>query len=159
MEKALGYKGDARYVAFYWTPAGDEAMYEDGLMAGTGEWPAWLDYVRHSLVESHLEPYNLGSSDFDADHYLVLDRQERRVYVATVSAARQFLAAQHSQRQGQKAVHLTSEDLLKITEAIRQPTATPVGKVDIAEVEARLQAAQQEHDAMLRWMDQQQGAE
>jgi hypothetical protein len=27
LEAAIGYTGDAHYVAFYWTPGGDEAMY------------------------------------------------------------------------------------------------------------------------------------
>jgi len=26
LEEALGYDGSARWVAFYWTPAGDEAV-------------------------------------------------------------------------------------------------------------------------------------
>jgi hypothetical protein len=46
-------------------------------------------------VAPQLAPYNLGSSDFEAEHCLVLDRQERRAYVAPVKAARAFLQAQH----------------------------------------------------------------
>ena len=33
-ERAFGYDGEARYVAFYWTPVGDEAMYDDGQVVG-----------------------------------------------------------------------------------------------------------------------------
>jgi hypothetical protein len=36
--KAIGYTGDARYVAFNWTPYGDEAEYFDGRRSATGSW-------------------------------------------------------------------------------------------------------------------------
>jgi hypothetical protein len=35
-ERAFGYDGEARYVCFYWTPLGDEAMYDDGQIAADG---------------------------------------------------------------------------------------------------------------------------
>jgi hypothetical protein len=36
LAKAFGYKGEARYVSFQWTPYGDEADYADGRLSGTG---------------------------------------------------------------------------------------------------------------------------
>jgi hypothetical protein len=42
LAKAFGYRGDARFVAFYWTPAGDEVVYDDGMRSGTGEPWAFL---------------------------------------------------------------------------------------------------------------------
>lgn len=117
LEDALGYDGEARWVAFYWSPAGDEAMFDDGRASGDGDWWGWLAYVDHPAVDAHLWqkcprcdgegttntdpcdvcdgagllPLNLGSSDFEADQWLVIDRQERRAYAATVAAARRFL--------------------------------------------------------------------
>ena len=41
---ALGYKGEARYVSFQWTPYGDEADYADGRLSGTGNWQASSPY-------------------------------------------------------------------------------------------------------------------
>ena len=38
LKEALGYEGDARFVAFYWSPDGDEAMYDDGQTSGDGDW-------------------------------------------------------------------------------------------------------------------------
>ncbi len=149
MEKALGYERDARYVAFYWTPAGDQAMYDDGEISGTGEWPAWLDFTQHPLVDPHLQRYDFGSSDFEADDYLLLDRQERKAYVAPVHVARDFLAAQHPPR---PRVNLTATP-----DALRSALAQTL-QVDMAQVEAQAQVAQEEHLAMLRWLDQQ-GAE
>jgi hypothetical protein len=40
-ERALGYDGDARCVAFYWTPAGDDAMYDDGPWPPCGRQGRW----------------------------------------------------------------------------------------------------------------------
>jgi len=53
LETALGYEGDARFVAFYWEPAGDEAMYDDGRISGTGCWTGYLAYVDHPAVASY----------------------------------------------------------------------------------------------------------
>jgi hypothetical protein len=36
LAKAIGYTGDARYVAFNWTSYGDEADYSDGRISATG---------------------------------------------------------------------------------------------------------------------------
>ena len=33
---AIGYKGDARFVSFQWTPYGDEAEYSNGRISATG---------------------------------------------------------------------------------------------------------------------------
>jgi hypothetical protein len=42
LAKAMGYKGDARFVSFQWTPYGDEADYSDGRISATGNWQAFL---------------------------------------------------------------------------------------------------------------------
>jgi hypothetical protein len=34
LAKAIGYKGEARFVSFQWTPYGDEAEYSDGVSSG-----------------------------------------------------------------------------------------------------------------------------
>ncbi len=72
----------------------------------TGEWPTWLDFTQYPLVDPHLQRYNFGSSDFKAEDYLLLDRQERKLYVAHgvahVHAARKFLAAQQPPRPGSR---------------------------------------------------------
>jgi hypothetical protein len=54
LPKALGYMGEARYVSFQWTPYGDEADYSDGRLSGTGNWQAFLAYIRHPVVSLFL---------------------------------------------------------------------------------------------------------
>jgi len=92
--KAIGYNGEARFVSFHWTPGGDEADYDDGQRAGTGEWEGYLMFVGHPTVYPHLTQYNLGDSDSEAQHALILDRQERALYVASIKDAETFLAQQ-----------------------------------------------------------------
>ncbi len=59
LAKAIGYSGDARYVAFNWTPFGDEAEYFDGRRSATGNWQAFLAYIQHPAVSPLLESYDL----------------------------------------------------------------------------------------------------
>ena len=146
-EGALGYDGDARYVAFYWQPAGDEVMYDDGQVSADGDWWAWIDFVNHPAVYHHLLwpcpqchgvgttnqlenetctvcdgagrlPLNLGNSDEEATHWLILDRQERKFYVAPIATARRFL-----QEQWPPPPELTPEEQASIFEAFQEAVA------------------------------------
>jgi hypothetical protein len=51
LAETFGYPGQARYVAFHWTPSGDEVYYDDGRLGGTGASWAFLTYKRHPAVE------------------------------------------------------------------------------------------------------------
>ncbi|HZA28988.1 MAG TPA: hypothetical protein VE735_05250 [Gammaproteobacteria bacterium] len=96
LEQALGYDGKARYVAFYWELAGDELAWADDRVSIIGaNWHAWLMYIQHPSVAHCLEPYELGNSDESARHWLLLDRQERILYVGTTPDVACFLA-QHT---------------------------------------------------------------
>ena len=83
LAEAIGYPGCSRYVAFYWTPYGDEVMYSDGRISADGHWHAWLLFIRHKSIAPHLQGYNLGSSDEEATHWLLVDRETCRMYVGT----------------------------------------------------------------------------
>jgi hypothetical protein len=84
LAQAIGYKGNARYVAFHWTPYGDEAEYYDGRISSTGNWQAFLAYIQHPAVSPFLIEYDLGSSDSEAKHALILDREKHEVLIAPV---------------------------------------------------------------------------
>jgi hypothetical protein len=94
LAKAIGYTGEARYVAFNWTPFGDEAEYFDGRRSATGNWQAFLAYIQHPAVSPALEGYDLGSSDSEAKHCLILDREKVELMIAPVMEARVFLTEQ-----------------------------------------------------------------
>lgn len=64
-------------MAFYWSPMGDEARYDDGLRSDDADGAAYLAFVEHPTVEPQLRPFDLGSSEGEAQHWLVLDREDR----------------------------------------------------------------------------------
>ncbi len=180
LEAALGYDGGARHVAFYWQPAGDEVMYDDGQIGGDGDWWAWIEFENHRAIAPHLWlpcprcegrgttntlendpcdacdgsgllPLNLGSSDFEADHWLILDRQERKFYVAPIVTARRFL-----QEQWPPLPELTPEEeqtffeaLQKAVEELHHAWHPPSSE----ELEACLIASLQLCGEMVAWLD------
>src|SRR5687768_10155792 len=79
---AIGYRGKARFVSFQWTPAGDETEYSDGHVTATGNWQAFLAFIHHPAVSSHLSDYDFGSSDSEAKHALILDQEKQALFVA-----------------------------------------------------------------------------
>ena len=93
LESALGYPLGRRYLAVWWEPAGDGAVWDDGVVSTDAEWEAFLAYVQHPVVAPALAPYNLGSSDTPAVHRLLLDLEERRAYIGPAGAVARFLRA------------------------------------------------------------------
>ncbi len=96
LAEAIGYPGRARYVAFYWTPCGDEIMYSDGRLSADGHWHAWLLFTRHRRVAPHISPYNLGNSDEEATHWLLFDRETCALYVGTAGEVLRALRGQYA---------------------------------------------------------------
>lgn len=92
---AFGYRGDARFVGFRWSPLGDQLAYSDGVSSGTGEGWAFLAFKRHRHIAPLLEPFALGSSETDATHWLLIDRKASRAAVVPAVEARHFLVGQH----------------------------------------------------------------
>jgi hypothetical protein len=158
LEQALGYEGQHRYVAFWWEPAGDELAWDDGQSGVVGaNWHAWLTYVQHPHITPYLEPYELGSSDEPAQHWLLLDRQERVLYVGTVNDAASFLA-QHAPSAPaitpgedvismEDALNMAIEELLASMREIPPPDPDEIRKC--MEKQARLEAD------LKAWLDHQ----
>lgn len=84
LETVLGYEGQQRWVGFWWEPAGDELAWSDGASSTVGaDWAAWQLWTEHPRVAPALDGYDFGSSDADGRHMLLLDREERAVYVVS----------------------------------------------------------------------------
>jgi hypothetical protein len=96
LEQAVGYQNyrNARFLALWWEPCGDEVMVSDGLVTFTGLWSRYLAYMQHSVVHPHLVAYNLGSSDCPADHHLLIDLAERQAFIGTGEEADKLLTTQ-----------------------------------------------------------------
>lgn len=182
LEQALGYDGDARYVAFYWEPAGDEVRYDDGQVGGDGEWWAWLDFTGHPAVAPHLLlpcprrhgagttnqlenepcdfcdgtgrlPLNLGNSDEEADHWLILDRQEGKLYTAPAAVARRFLQQQWppprewAPEEQEAIIEAVKNAVVKISHEWQPPSEE--------ELQAMLEKSMQTCAEMAAWLDSQ----
>lgn len=90
-EKAMGYDGELKWVAFYWEPCGDEARYDDGFCSADCNWHGFLAFTNHPRISPLLKSYNLGSSDFEADHWLLVDLIERELYVGSKTEIKGFI--------------------------------------------------------------------
>lgn len=152
LAETFGYPGQARYVSFHWIPEGDEVLYDDGRMSGTGASWAFLSYRRHRAVEPLLTSWNLGYSDVDAEHCLIIDRAAGRASVAPLAKAQPFLLAQHP-----PPPPLTPEQRAeaeqKLKEIIDQVREQHV-RIDPQEIARRMTEQRQAMARMISWLDQ-----
>jgi len=149
LEAAVGYPGGARWVALCWTSLGDTCLYDDGRLSGTGHGWAYLGFVRHAAVAPHLRHADLGSSEDEGRERILLDRTERRAYLAVASQARSFLREQFPAEQ---EVELTADQWRAIVEDVRQRMLSrPLPGMD------QLMRQMREHSAlvadMIRFLD------
>lgn len=97
-----------RFVGLHWEQCGDELAWSDGRIAYCGApWHAWSNLMHHPfnpyaeggrpflpvwwLQDHHVD---LGASDSSATHWLVIDRETNRGYVAPVELARRIVESQ-----------------------------------------------------------------
>lgn len=154
LEQAIDYSGTAQFVAFYWSPMGDEAMYDDGVVSADGQWPAYQTFIYHPKVAPHLRPYNLGSSDGEATHWLLLDRTERKLYALPAGQAAVVLHQQWNNRPDAPPHLAALSDLQSVVNAFADMTGWQEIQVDMAEVERRMQAHQARLNELVAWLDQ-----
>lgn len=134
--EAIGYPGPARYVAFYWTPCGDEIMYSDGRLSTDGHWHAWLLFTRHKGVAPHIAPYNLGSSDEEATYWLLVDQKTCALYVGMPSEVLRALRGQYadqapaSEAQGDDIpIEITLEDFRGLIDSFVEVSGPQPGEI------------------------------
>lgn len=147
LEAAIGYDGPARWVAFYWQSAGDEACWDDGRSSLCGaNWPAYLAYTQHQKVWPHLALYDFGSSDEPARHWLVLDRETRQLYAAPWDVAAAALRLQERSDPLPTLGELpTADELLAL---LSQTLYT-----DPAQIAAQMAQAAQDCRQLEDWLD------
>ncbi|CUS04219.2 protein of unknown function [Candidatus Promineifilum breve] len=102
---ALGYEGEARYVAIWWERGGDEAAWSDGRLSVVGAgWAAYLELIRANFEVGWAAGWlvregRLGSSDDEATHRLVIDREKECAWFVPFEEAREVLQTQWSMRE------------------------------------------------------------
>jgi len=90
-EDALGYPRAFRWVAFFWEPCGDEAIFDDGYCSTDGNPWGFLQFILHPNVKPLLSDCHLGSSDSEATHWLLCDLESRDVFVGEKAEVKAFL--------------------------------------------------------------------
>lgn len=154
LEQAVGYRRgeEARYLALWWEPCGDEVMVSDGYISFTGHWPGYLAYVQHRHIYPHLVGFNLGSSECEADFRLVIDRVDRAAYILPSSQASGLLA---SQWEGDNAPAvpqvLSLDDLEVVIKRIVEQWQPPSNQ----EVMTRMSEDRAAVQALCTWLDNQ----
>ncbi|HTP11148.1 MAG TPA: hypothetical protein VMP08_22995 [Anaerolineae bacterium] len=153
LEAAVGYRGAAHFFGLYWTPAGDEAMVTDGRTTHDGCWWGYQAFVDHPVVMLALagHRYDLGSSDSDATHWLVIDRETRTASLAPRAAAEQFLAEQHP---ALPCIELTPKEWEALVKDVSAQLRRSMEEVDLCDVREQLAAQNTIVGEMTAWLDQ-----
>jgi hypothetical protein len=149
LEEALGYARGARYFATWWQPEGDEAMISDGFVTAMGQWIGFLAYVEHPRIDPELSHYELGASDCPAQFWLVIDREDRKAYVARPADAQKFLVSQWPE----EATLLNPVQLDQILEALDRWLAED-RQATVGDVMAWMEANQKAAAALRAWLDE-----
>ena len=92
LETLIGYLSDRRYLAIWWQSEDDEMCYCDGDETRTdGIWAPWYSYITHPKMRKYFKPYSLGIHTTIPDHFLLLDRKHRRLYVGDENHVMEFV--------------------------------------------------------------------
>jgi hypothetical protein len=151
LAKVLGYKGDARYISFKRTPFGDGVEYSDGHVSANGNWQAFLAYIQHPAVSPFHEGFDLGSSESEAKHALLLDRAQQEIYIAPVREVGDFLKWRWPQLSPSRKYQ--EENIAKIAIALKHRKQPH--DIDIEEIQQRIEEQHVLIETMLSWLDKQ----
>lgn len=154
LEEAVGYRNehDARYLALWWEPCGDEVMVSDGYVTFTGHWPGYLAYIQHKVVFPQVIGFQLGSSEEPARQHLVIDLKERQAMVMPAKEADQLLASQWRQETNPVVpITLSLDELEKWLEGLAENHPVP----NMEELMRRMEEDRQHVSVLQRWLDEQ----
>jgi len=150
-EAALGYSGGLKWVAFYWEPCGDEAVFDDGFCSGDCSWHGFLNFVEHPKVKPWLAEYDLGSSEFEAKHWLLCDLVSREVYVGERAEVNKFLQEETSKTlPASPPLEVTKEELTEIHKRVLENIKAELKEVptpSMLEIEAEMK---KQHEAVAK---------
>lgn len=153
-EEALGYQGELRWVAFYWEPCGDEAMFDDGFCSADCNWWGFIRFVGHPRVIPWLADYDLGSSDFEAKHWLLCDLESREVYVGEKAEVKSFLKAETEKvLPNPSKIECSDEELKKAHVEIYEKIMAEIRSMptpSMAEVEEKMRREQEAVEKMVK---------
>lgn len=153
LEQAVGYRNyrDARYLALWWEPCGDEAMVSDGLVTFTGLWPGYLAFVQHRAVHPQVAAYNLGSSEDPAEYRLFIDLEERLAFIAPCREAEGLVTSQWGNPQEKPVTISPAEMETWLADLTEQLSYFP----SMDELLSQMAEDQKHVDTLQHWLDEQ----
>jgi hypothetical protein len=147
LAKAMGYKGDARFVSFHWMHKEVEIEYSDGRTSAIASYSPYFLYIQHPAVKPHLKAYDLGyPHQSEATHALILDREKLELYIAPVEVAEAFLTQQP--RPIQQPVRKTQQEFIAMSTNAMQADEHPD-----AAMQRRIEANYTLIMELRRWLD------
>jgi hypothetical protein len=104
LSRLFGYRGIRRWVSFYWNGELKGPRFPwhfDGHATGPVNRSAWETFINHRLVLAHnhrredgyaIKRFEFGSERYAASHWLLLDRQDRRLFAGTEAEVKRFIS-------------------------------------------------------------------
>ncbi len=96
-DEPLGCSGNRRFFALYWSRADRVPILNDGFFEIVGAPDPYRVWRYHPKVIAALAGYNIGDAALTVDHWLLVDRKLRALYVGK---ARDVLAVLDLQKNG-----------------------------------------------------------
>ena len=127
-----------------WSP-----MVAQRMMAAGGGYQAFVDHPLMLLALAG-QPYDLGSSETDATHWLIVDRKTRTTALAPRPQAEAFLTQQHP---ALPIVHLTREEWLAAIQAASAQLQAHLAQTTVLDIRERLDAQNQIIREMTAWLN------
>lgn len=147
-EQVMGYPGNRKWVAFFWSPFGDELEFDDGHSSGTIDWPGWLAFIQHRLVRPLIQGYDFGSSESEARHWLLLDRQARQFYAGPKTVVSNFLQS-FTRQFAFEPVELSHEQLEQFAQQLPEQRAA----IPPEDIRRMLSDKKRRVDELVLWLD------
>ena len=145
---ALGYRGGARWVASY--IRGHEVRFFDGANQGGSPSGLLVAYRHHRTVTPHLTGAHLGSAEEEASEWLVVDTQEKLLYLARAEDARRHLERQWPHAEEPLPSEYTSAELQRLLDNLEEPVAPLDLEAERAEA---IRERQANYRLMLAWLN------
>lgn len=83
-DEPLGCQGNRRYFALWWSGTDQAPILNDGILEYPGTAAPYRTWRYHPQVITALARYNIGDAAITADHWLLVDRKSRALFVGKV---------------------------------------------------------------------------
>jgi len=92
LEILFGYRGKQRFIAIWFELELCQLCFSDGKNVDTnGFWSSWYSYITHPKMRVYFKQFNMGIEASYPDHFIVLDRKKRALYIGKESLVMDFV--------------------------------------------------------------------